>query len=132
MLEREANKRYNLELVASLAAYVVILVPALYFGSRMEDSALRTAIMLSPMIGFMLALWAVVRMFQRIDEYQRLWTLENLAIAAAVTAGVTFTYGFLENVGFPRLSMFAVWPLMGGAWFVVAIGRVAIQGRASQ
>lgn len=25
-----------------------------------------------------------------------------------------FTYGFLETAGYPRLSMFTVWPLMGG------------------
>jgi hypothetical protein len=132
MREREANKRSNLELVASLAIYIAILLPALHFGRAMPDGALRTAVMVSPMIGFLLALWAVVRQFQRVDEFLRLRTLENIAIAAAVTAGVTFTYGFLENVGFPRLSMFAVWPLMGGAWFVVAIGRVLVQDRAPQ
>ncbi len=132
MLEREANKRGNLELVASLAVYIVILLPALHYGSAMQDGAGRTAVMVSPMIGFMLALWAVVRQFRRVDEFLRLRTLENIAVAAAITAGVSFTYGFLENVGFPRLSMFAVWPLMGGAWFVVGIGRVLVQDRASQ
>ena len=42
------------------------------------------------------------------DEYQRATYLETFAIGAAVTAGVTFTFGFLENAGFPRLSMFTV------------------------
>jgi hypothetical protein len=132
MLEREANKRGNLELAASLVVYVLILMPALYFGSKMEAGTLRTLVMLSPMIGFLLALWAIIRQFKRVDEFVRLRTLENVAIAAAVTAGGTFTYGFLENVGFPRLSMFAVWPLMGAAWGVVAIGRYHFQDRAER
>ena len=36
------------------------------------------------------------------DEFMRLRSLESIAIAAAVTAGVTFTYGFLEGAGFPE------------------------------
>ena len=43
-----------------------------------------------------------------------------MAIAAAVTAGWTFTYGFLENAGYPRLSMFIVWPVMGAVWGLLA------------
>ncbi len=78
----------------------------------------------------MLALWAIIRQFKRVDEFVRLRTLENVAIAAAVTAGATFSYGFLENAGFPRLSMFAVWPLMGAVWAVVALARHQILDRA--
>jgi hypothetical protein len=130
MLEREATKRGNLELLASIAVYTLILIPAIYFGSTMEDGAARTAVMLSPMIGFMLALWAIIRQFRRVDEFIRLRTLENIAVAAAVTAGVTFSYGFLENVGYPRLSMFVVWPVMGAVWGVLAIVRHQILDRA--
>ena len=46
----------------------------------------------------------------------RLRSLEGLAIAAAVTAGLTFTYGFLESAGFPKVSMFWVWGVMGTVW----------------
>jgi hypothetical protein len=48
-------------------------------------------------------------------------TAEHLAIAAAVTAAITFAYGFLELAGFPRLSMFFVWPLMAVAWLATTI-----------
>jgi hypothetical protein len=50
------------------------------------------------------------------DEFQRLRALESIAVAAAVTAGLTFTYGFLEGLGFPRLSMFWVWGITGITW----------------
>ena len=46
----------------------------------------------------------------------RLRSLEGLAVAAAVTAGLTLTYGFLESAGFPKLSMFWVWGVMGPVW----------------
>ena len=55
------------------------------------------------------------------DFFIRKTTLEHIAIAAAITAGWTFTYGFLENAGYPRLSMFTVWPVMGAAWGLLAI-----------
>ena len=50
------------------------------------------------------AVWAIVRQFGRMDEFVRLRSLENFAIAAAVTACVSFTYGFLEGAGFPKLA----------------------------
>ena len=33
--------------------------------------------------------------------------------------------GFLENAGYPRLSMFTVWPVMGAVWAVLAIAENA-------
>ena len=45
--------------------------------------------------------------------YQRIRLLENIAVAAAITLAGTFTYGFLETAGFPKVSMFWVWIGMG-------------------
>jgi hypothetical protein len=123
MRVNQAAKLYMREMMGSLAIYAVLLVLALKFGPRVESMSLRTVVMLSPMLGFFLALWAVVRHFQRVDEYIVKSSLENVAIAAAITAGWTFTYGFLENAGYPRLTMFTVWPAMGTAWGVIAIVR---------
>jgi hypothetical protein len=50
------------------------------------------------------------------DEFMRLRSLEGIAIAAAVTAGLSLSYGFLESAGFPRVSMFWVWGVMGVTW----------------
>jgi hypothetical protein len=75
------------------------------------------------MIGFLLAIWALARHLRRIDEFMRQTMLETFAIGAAVTAAVTFSYGFLETAGFPRISMFAVWPIMGASWMLVCLGR---------
>ncbi|KRC86092.1 hypothetical protein D3C87_437410 [compost metagenome] len=116
-----AKRRYFKELGVALALYAVLLVGALRLGLELQPGALRTAVLVSPMLAFLLALRAVVRGIRRSDEFIRKTSLEHLAIAAAVTAGVTFTYGFLEIAGFPKLSMFTVWPLMGAVWAGLSI-----------
>jgi hypothetical protein len=113
-------RNYYLEMTGALLLYVVVLALALRLAPNVPSGALQTGLYVSPMIPFLLAIWAVVRHFRRSDEYIRQSTLEYIAIAAAVTAGWTFTYGFLENAGYPRLSMFTVWPVMGGVWAVLA------------
>ncbi len=120
MNERTRNRQYYLELFGALLLYVIVLVAALSAGKHLPAGSARTILYVSPMLPFMLAVWAVVRQIRRADEFVRKVTLEHLAIAAAVTAGWTFTYGFLENAGFPRLSMFTVWPVMGAVWGVLA------------
>jgi hypothetical protein len=64
--------------------------------------------------------WAIARHFRRMDEFLRLRSLEGLAIAAAITAALSVTYGFLESAGFPKLSMFWVWGVMGLVWSAYA------------
>ncbi len=120
MLEREANRKYRLELGAAMLAYMAVLFGSIHLGKPMEPGVPRTLLLMSPAIPLLLAIWAIVRHFGRMDEFMRLRSLESFAIAGAVTAGVTFTYGFLEGAGFPKLSMFWVWGLMGLTWGVVA------------
>ncbi|HEY0065339.1 MAG TPA: hypothetical protein VGC21_24695 [Telluria sp.] len=123
MREKEAYRLYHIELFSGLGIYMVLLVVALRYGPGMPEGVLRIALMVSPMIGFGLGVRAIARQLARSDEYMRLRTLEAIAVAAAVTAGLTFTYGFLENTGMPKLSMFTVWPLMGAVWGVYVIVR---------
>src|SRR5688572_4646574 len=120
MLEREANRKYRLELGAAMLAYMAVLFGSIHLGKPMEPGGARTLLLMSPAIPLLLAIWAIARHFGRMDEFMRLRSLESFAIAGAVTAGVTFTYGFLEGAGFPKLSMFWVWGLMGLTWGLVA------------
>ena len=123
MHEKKIGLMYLRELMGALAVYTLILVLTIKFGRPMEHGVLRTLVLASPMIGFFLAIWVIARQFQRIDEYLRRTLLENLGIAAAITAAVTFTYGFMETAGYPLLSMFNVWMVMGGTWGVTSIVR---------
>ena len=112
-------RRSFVELGASLIAYAGALVSASSLLAHMPGSSpWRGIVALLPMIPACAAMWAILRQLRRADELQRRSQLEALALAFAGTALVTFGYGFLENVGYPRLSMFTVWPLMGAFWIV--------------
>ncbi len=124
MHEKTINRRYHKELFGALGIYAVLLVGAISYGRGMPDGVLRTLVLASPMIGFGLAAWAIARHIRRIDEYLRQFTLENLGIAAAATAGISFTYGFMETAGYPRQSGFVVWCLMGAVWMLVTLVRM--------
>jgi hypothetical protein len=121
--ERKARTAYLRELFGSIAIYIALLVPSITYGPAMETGPLKTAVLTSPMIGFALMIWAIARQVGRMDEYQRIVMLETFALAAALTAAVTFTYGFMENAGYPRLSMFYVWGVMGFSWLVIGLLR---------
>lgn len=120
-IDRRHSGQYHLELGIALVLYAAVLVAALTYAKQLPPGPLQTAVYLSPMLPFLGAIWVIVRQIRRSDEFIRKTTIEQLAIAAAVTAGWTFTYGFLENAGFPRLSMFTVWPVMGAVWGGLAI-----------
>jgi uncharacterized protein (DUF697 family) len=126
MLEREAKKKYRIELGGAMLLYMAVLFGSITLAKSMPEGLARTLLLLSPGIPVMLAVWAIARHFRRMDEFVRLRSLEGLAIAAAVTAGLTFTYGFLESAGFPKLSMFWVWSVMGGTWAVVTWVRCQV------
>ncbi|KQQ97687.1 hypothetical protein ASF77_05995 [Massilia sp. Leaf139] len=111
------------ELFGAIALYTILLMAAIRFGRPMEAGLLRTVVLLSPMLGFGLGIWAIARQIRRADEYVRKHLLENVSLGAAITAGLTFSYGFLETAGYPRLSMFTVWIVLCLSVVVVQVAR---------
>ena len=128
MHQRKIWFRYLAEMSGGFILYAAVLTISLEVGPPMPKGILKTLVLVSPTLPFFLVVWAVVRQFRRMDEYLRLILLESIAIAFGVTAGWVITYGFMENAGYPRLSMFTVWMVMMSAWAIIAIGRT-ITGR---
>jgi len=124
MHTRKIFIRYFLEMSGGFFFYALVLVLVHRFGFPMHKGIVRTLVLVSPMGPVLLVVWAIARQIQRVDEYGRKLVLETIAIAFGITAGWTLTYGFLENAGFPKLSMFTVWPAMGAAWIVAAFIRL--------
>ena len=120
MHEKQVARAYKMELWTAVAVYAALLFGSITLGRRMDEGLLRTAVMVIPMIGFGLMIRAIARHVARIDEYQRQRLLETIALSSAITGAVTFTYGFLETAGYPRLSMFSVWIIMGCSWAAVS------------
>jgi len=123
MYEKQVARAYHKELWTAIAVYIALLTGSIVLARPMTEGTLRTALLVLPMLGFALMIRAIVRHVARIDEYQRLHMLESLGIAFAITGAITFNYGFLETAGFPRLSMFTVWAVMGVSWGAVNLVR---------
>jgi len=117
---RERNRRYAIELAGAMVIYAGLLFASVAIVGHEQPQGIKVLVALLPMLGIGLAIWAIARRLRASDEYVRKLSLEGLAIAAGVTAGWTLTWGFLEGVGFPRLSMFIVWPVMGLTWAATA------------
>ncbi len=104
----------------------MLLVSVHVLESGAPDDPLRPLIALSPILPAIGICWGVFRKIQRMDEMQRKIQLEALSVAFSATALISLSYGFLEGVGFPRLSMFWIWFVMAGLW---AIGVIVNQLR---
>ncbi|MDT9002398.1 hypothetical protein RQP53_24165 [Paucibacter sp. APW11] len=115
-----APKVYVRELGGAMVAYAAVLVASILFLQGHEDvnGPLRDLIALSPMLPAALGLWVILRHLRRLDELQARVQMEAFGFAFACTAFVSLGYGFLEGVGYPRLSMFVVWGLMCGLWII--------------
>ena len=123
MYEKRIRNAYFREMLGAGLLYAVLLVIAIRVGRPMAEGLPRTLLLVSPMIGFSLMLWAIARHIMRVDEYVRRLILESVSLGAGITAGLTFTYGFLENAGFPQLSMFSVWIVLCGSTMVACVLR---------
>ncbi|MFZ6750548.1 hypothetical protein [Undibacterium sp. Ren11W] len=127
MREKQINQLYLREFFGSILLYLIVLFPITWIAKDMPDSMTRTILALTPMLPALGMLWAILRHFKRMDEYLRIWNLECIALAGALTAIFSLTYGFLEGVGFPRLSMFVIWGVFMGGWGIIACVRKSME-----
>ena len=113
------SKQYLKELAVAFAAYVALLVGSIELLQHVAIAApWRDLVALSPMLAAVVMPWVILRELRRMDELQMRIQLEALGFSFAGTAILTFSYGFLEGLGYPRLSMFSVWPVMAVLWIV--------------
>ena len=111
-------KTYLWRLGAAFVVYALFLIGSIVLLVNNPDASWRIPVALSPMAPALCILWAVIRGIAEMDELQRRIQLEGLAFGFGGTAIVTLSYGFLQNVGFPPLSMFVVWPVMAVLWIL--------------
>ena len=117
----QAPRRYFIEFNGAILLYLVAVFGRVYAIHWVSDPTLKTLIILSPIPFVCLAAIAVVRFYRRIDEYHRMQILESLAISAGVTAVVTISWIFLEDVGFPHLPIFAACGVLMACWGITAL-----------
>jgi hypothetical protein len=73
-----------------------------------------------------LMLLVVVRFYRHTDELEKLKLLENVAIAAGVTACLTTSYALLEDAGLPKLAITWAWPTLAICW-AISTGVTALR-----
>jgi hypothetical protein len=112
----EVRRRYLKGFLLSLGAYMVVLVISLRVVHAFPEARWRYVVAVTPMVPMFFLLWVYLWYLRHIDELQRQIQLEGLGFAFAGTALITFGYGFLQTVGFPDVSWFMVWPIMGALW----------------
>jgi hypothetical protein len=108
--------RYTLEFGGAMALYVVLLPLSIFAYRAVDQDGLKALIAVVPVIPTLLGLVAILRAIRRMDELQRRIHFEAVVFAFAATAMLTFTYGLLENVLFPRISLTWILPVMVVLW----------------
>lgn len=113
-----ATKRFLVHFWLGMAVYASAVTISTLLLANIQDGALRIASALIPVLPMIAMASLVIRHIRHLDELARKVHLEGLAVGFVGTALITFSYGFLETAGFPRLSMFMVWGLMASLWAV--------------
>lgn len=111
-MTKAATRAYVIEFGASMIAYAVVLIVSITLVENNPHAVWRVPVAVAPVVPAFFALLAFVRALGRMDELQRRIHLDAIALAFGATAILTFTYGFLENVGFPAISWIWIVPDM--------------------
>jgi hypothetical protein len=114
----QASKRYAREFIIAMLAYAVVILVSRLTLNNIGDSPWRYPIALLPIIPVLFLVTGFIRYLSGIDELQQRIQLQAIGFAAGTTGLLTFTYGFLELLGFPRFPTFFLFPMMVMLWGV--------------
>ena len=110
-------KQYIKELLGACILYAVVLIASVTMLKQYELPRIGQIVLsIAPAIPVGLVILAMMRLLIHSDELQQRIQLFATAFAAAFTGFVTFSYGFLENVGFPKFPTFLVFPMLVLVW----------------
>jgi len=117
MKQNQIMKRYMNEFTLSMIAYVAILLASVYaIQNILMAQPLKIIVAVLPVIPVAFVLIAVMRLLKDSDELQQRMHLLAITSSAVLTGFITFTYGFLENLGFPPFPTIWVLPMMLALW----------------
>ncbi|HXF85469.1 MAG TPA: hypothetical protein VNK49_08770 [Anaerolineales bacterium] len=117
MNQNQIVKRYYREFSLSMGAYVIALILTTSLLERLELSKpLQIALALVPVVPIIFVLIAILRAMRDSDELMQRIQLQAVTFSAIATGLITFSYGFLENVGFPDFPIIWVLPMMFALW----------------
>jgi multisubunit Na+/H+ antiporter MnhB subunit len=112
----------------AMAVYIAAVVAATVALRSQPAGAMRTALVLAPIVPGLSLIWFTVRSYKRCDEYIQLRMLRSASLIIVVLAALSLTYCFLELLGLPRLSAQWVSNIISGM-FVVQMVRLLATGK---
>ncbi len=113
MHHRKILTRYLIELLSAHLLFFAVYIVSASVWKGMSPGLGQKLVLCCPVLPAFFMLVAVCRYYRRSDEYQKQHMLENWAITAAITFIWTFTYGLLEDIGWPHLNLIWICPAMG-------------------
>ena len=119
MKQNQVMQRYGRELFIASTAYAILLVASIILLKQYELPKIwQVIVTLLPAVPTAFVIIAIMRMLIDSDELQQRIQLYAVSFSAALTGFITFSYGFLENVGFPKFSTFLIFPMLVAFWGV--------------
>ena len=112
----ENDKKYTVQLLAVMAVYVAITLGSVWALKNYDLEGFRTLIAITPMVPMVGALIVIMRHVRNMDEFQRRIQLEACVFSMVATGMISGTYGFMEGVGYPRLEIIWVMPMLMVGW----------------
>ena len=92
--------------------YTILIFVMVAGLNRFETGSIRYLFAILPIPAFILAIIGSIRAIWQMDELVRRIQTEAFSIAAIVATLGSFSYGFLEIVGFPKTNAFFFFPLV--------------------
>lgn len=111
-----AQRRYFREFTLAIAAYALVLTASVYGLNHSVVGFERYLVAVAPAVPLVGVFIACVRWLRGTDEYHRQTTITGMAIAGGSTALICVTYGFLENAGLPKMSVWISYLIFMTIW----------------
>lgn len=117
MNQNKVMKRYFKEFGFSMGFYVVAVIASTTILNTFEFPQIaQIMITLIPVIPTVFVVISIMRALKDSDELQKRIQLQAVTFSAITTGLITFSYGFLENIGFPSFPTIWVLPIMFFLW----------------
>jgi hypothetical protein len=117
MKQNDVIKRYLKEFGIAMSVYVITVITSVNTLTQFEfPQVIKAVIALTPLIPTIFVIIAIMRGLRDSDELQQKIQFNAIIFSAVTTAFITFGYGFLEGIDFPKFPTIWVLPMMFGLW----------------
>ena len=113
-------KKYRREFLGAMLIYVIVLFATRYALQSMALKGLALgAVAVLPALPALFATFIFMRHYATMDEMYKRVHLEAFASGALFIGLATFSLGFLEDAGLPRISLIWILPALIACWGLV-------------